>query len=70
MTLGVDLLLFIASILIIWCIFAVWIKRLYGEKKVICASCNRRVTSLGLPTCPKCGGVLYKDYYEDKFYKR
>jgi predicted amidophosphoribosyltransferase len=70
MTLGVDLLIFMATILIIWLIIAVLFKKLYGEKKVVCASCRRKVTSLGLPNCPKCGGVLYKDYYDDEFYKR
>jgi predicted amidophosphoribosyltransferase len=70
MTLGEDILIFMVTLGAVWLVLAFFVKKLYGEKKVICATCNRKVRSLGTARCPKCGGVLYKDYYDDDYYKR
>ena len=70
MNLGVGVLIFMVTLLIFWLLFAVFIKRLYGEEKVVCPSCHKKVNSLGTPKCPKCGSILFKDYYEDDYYKR
>jgi tRNA(Ile2) C34 agmatinyltransferase TiaS len=58
MTLGEIVLIFMATLLVIWLIIAIFVKKLYGEKKVVCATCKRKVNSLGTAKCPKCGGGI------------
>lgn len=69
MSVGVVVLLMMGIMLIFWFFNALFYRKLYGEKKVICASCKRKVTTMGTERCPKCKGILYDNYYNDKFYK-
>lgn len=70
MSVGVMILIFMIVLLIIWWLISIFYKRLYGEEKVVCQNCHRKVNSLGTAKCPKCGGILFIDYYEDDYYKK